>query len=186
MKKLAGLLSVFLLLCGCSSASSEMERAMALRSRILKAESCRFETEITADYGDSIQTFSLSCEADSEGELTFCVTSPESIAGITGEIDDDGGRLTFDETALHFELLADDQVSPIAAPWIFLKTLRSGFLTSACIEDGMVRLTAEDSFDEDALQLDIWLDEGDLPKRAEILFAGRRILSLDIKRFEIM
>lgn len=185
MKKFGLLISFLLVLTGCSNTSSEIERGMALRSKLLQADSCSFDAEITADYGDSLYTFAMSCQGNTKGDVAFSVTSPESIAGITGVIDDEGGKLTFEDVALQFDTMADDQVTPVVAPWIFLKTLRSGYLTSACTEEGQIRLTMDDSYEEDALQLDIWLTEDEIPIRAEILYDGRRILSLNVENFAI-
>ena len=182
-----GLACLFLVLCltGCAGAKNEIERGMALRSRLLSAESCSFDAEITADYGDNLYTFTLSCEANSAGDLTFTVGSPESISGISGKMDSEGGKLTFDDTVLFFDSMADDQISPISAPWVFLKTLRSGYLTSAGTEEEFLRLTINDTYEDDALQLDVWLGEGDVPVRCEILYDERRILSLTVTNFQI-
>lgn len=185
MKKLGVLLILAFLLTGCSGTPREIEEGMALRSELLKASSCTFDTELTADYGDKLFSFAMSCTGDAQGNVSFTVTQPESIAGITGEISQKSGKLTFDETALQFDLMADDQISPVSAPWVFLKTLRSGYLTSAATEDGRIRLTMDDSYEDEALHLDIWLDQERLPTRAEILYDGRRILSLSIKNFVI-
>lgn len=185
MKKFGVLVILLLLLTGCSNASKEIERGMALRSKLLQASSCTFDAEITADYGDKVYTFAMSCQGDPKGNLTFAVTAPETIAGITGKISSEGGRLTFDDTALQFDLMADEQVTPVSGPWIFLKTLRSGYLTSACTEEEQLRLSIDDSYEDDALHLDIWLDAGDIPTRAEILYDGRRILTLTVKNFGI-
>ena len=184
MKRLACLLLV-LCLTGCVSAKSEIERGMALRSRLLQAESCSFDAAITADYGDHVYQFEIYCEGNSSGDLTFTVKSPESISGITGRMDAEGGKLTFDSTVLHFDPVADDQLSPVAAPWVFLNTLRSGYLTSAGMEEEFLRLTIDDTYEDDALQLDIWLGKEDIPIRCEILHDGRRILSLDVANFQI-
>lgn len=184
MKRVVCLLLV-LFLTGCVSEKNEIERGMALRSRLLSAENCSFDAEIIADYGDNLYNFTLFCEANSSGDLTFVVKSPESISGITGKIDNEGGKLTFDDTVLFFDMMADDQISPVSAPWVFLKTLRGGYLTSAGMEDEFLRLTIDDSYAEDALQLDIWLGEGDIPVRCEILHDNRRILSLNVTNFQI-
>lgn len=151
----------------------------------MQSQQCSFDAEITADYGDKLHQFAVSCQGDNNGDLIFLVNQPETISGITGKLTDSGGKLTFDETALQFDTMADDQITPVSAPWIFLKTLRSGNLTSAGMEGDLLRLSIDDSYEEDALHLDIWLDEEDMPKRAEILYAGRRILSLDVKNFQI-
>ena len=186
MKPICAMLLCLFFLTACSQTPRELERGMALRHRLLSAQSCSFDAEITADYGDKLHTFSMYCETDAEGNLSFTVTEPDTIAGITGTLSREGGSLTFGDTALHFELLTDDQLSPVSAPWILMKTLRSGYLTSGCIEDGLVRLTVDDSYAEDALQLDIWLDGNDLPQRAEILYDGYRILSLSLTNFTVL
>lgn len=177
------LLSV--LLAGCQMKNTELERGMALRSSVLKAEKCSFAVDITADYGDVVQSFSMDCEADKDGNVTFCVTAPETISGITGGIEKEGGKLTFDEEVLYFELFADDILSPVSAPWILMKTLRAGYLKSAGMDEDRIFLTIDDSYEEDALQVDIWLDENDLPEKADILQEGRRILSLKVKNFAL-
>lgn len=185
MKRIGVLLCFLSLLSGCSDTPAEIERGMALRSKLLQASSVCFDADITADYGEKAYTFSMHCEGNQVGDLSFTVTLPETISGITGDISEEGGRLTFDNAVLQFELLADDQLSPVSAPWILIKTLRSGYLTSAGTEEGSIRLTIDDSYEEDALKLDIWLDATDLPTRAEILYDGKRILSLDVKNFVI-
>ena len=158
---------------------------MALRSRLLASDRCSFRAEITADYGDKLHTFSMECSADREGDLSFKVTQPDTIAGITGTITDGGGQLTFEETALCFPLLADDQLSPVSAPWVFMKTLRSGYMKQACTESNLLQLTIDDCYEEDALHLDIWLNDEDQPVRTEILYDDRRILTLSITDFDI-
>ena len=183
MKKLAAAALALLLFTGCSGKNAEMERGLNLRAQLLKAAQCRFSCEITADYGEKLYTFSMDCQGDDQGNLTFCVTAPETISGITGSVDDDGGKLTFDGNALAFTLLADGQVSPVSGPWLLMKTLRSGYLTSCGMEDGCLRIAIDDSYADDALHLDIWLDGNDLPTRGEILWQGRRILSVSVKNF---
>ena len=185
MKKAAALLVLLLCLTGCSSGSKEMNRGLALRSEILKASQCSFDCGITADYGDKVYTFSMNCTGDSLGNLTFTVTAPETIAGITGSVSEAGGKLTFADTALHFDLMADDQVTPVSAPWILLKTLRSGCITSAGMEDDLLRLSIDDSYADDALHLDIWLNADDRPVKAEICYDNRSILSLAVTNFVI-
>lgn len=185
MKKIGVWIFAVLFLTGCVDADRELERGMHLRSRLLKASSSSFHTEITADYGDKIHTFAMDCAFDGDGNMTFSVSAPESISGITGTMGEDGGELTFDDTALHFELLADDLITPVSAPWILMKTLRSGFLCCTCQEDDLLRLTIDDSYEDEELVLDIWLDGQDLPVKADICYDGRRILSLTVTSFGI-
>ncbi len=186
MKKAAILLMVALTFTGCSREHREMEEALHFRSALLQAQGCSFQTEITADYGEVLYEFSMDCRADRHGTVSFSVTGPETIAGITGTVSETKGELTFDDTALQFELMAEGTLSPVSAPWLLIRTLRSGCITSVCEEEDLLRLTIDDSFEEDALQLDIWVAQDDRPIRAEVLYDGRRILSLDIRNFEIV
>lgn len=186
MKKLVALVLLALLLCGCAGKVGEMDRVLALRAKVLQGNSCSFEAVITADYGDEIQQFTLNCQFDERGSVSFEVRAPENIAGITGKIDAEGGKLTFDDQLLVFELLADGQLSPVSSPWVFMKALRGGYIT-ACGRDGDYLLASiNDSYDDDALQLDIWLDGENVPVRAEILWRGRRFLSMEVKNFQIV
>lgn len=185
MKKMGALVLAMFLLAGCSNAKNYINRALELRSRLHRSEGCSFTAGITADYGDQLYQFTLSCQGDSQGNLAFTVMEPETIAGITGNISNRGGELTFDDSVLEFPLMADGLLTPISAPWLLLKTLRGGYLTSAGMEGELLRLAVDDSYEEDALHLDIWLDGEDRPVQADICYDERRILSLTIEDFQI-
>ena len=159
---------------------------MEFRSSLLAAEGCRFTAKVSADYGEELYSFSVDCRGGKTGAITFEILEPGVLSGIAGTISEQGGTLNYEDTALCFPLLTDDQLSPASAPWIFLKTLRSGYLSSACVEDGKLRLTMDDSYEEDALHLDVWLDEEQLPVCADILYDGKRILSMEIVDFTIL
>lgn len=180
------LLILSVLLAGCTPEDTALKQGMAFRSRLLEADGCAFTAQVTADYGDELYVFSVECQGDSSGNIQFQLTQPQTLSGIAGTISDTGGRITFADTALTFPLLTDDQLSPASAPWIFLKTLRSGYLTSACLEEEMLRLSMDDSYAEDALHLDIWLNDAKAPVRADILYDERRILSVDVDDFTLL
>lgn len=185
MKKIAAVLITLVIFSGCTGKRDELDRAMKLRAELLACESCSFDTKITADYGDELHTFAMNCQGDNDGAISFTVSEPESIAGITGSIEAGEGSLTFDGTALAFPLLADDQVTPVSGPWILMKTLLGGYLTACTQEEDLLHLTIDDSYEEDALQLEIWLNEDNHPVAAEILYDGRRIVTMNIENFQI-
>ena len=186
MKKIGVLFLFLFLVSGCGKAPKEIERGMMLRSALLQGNGCSFEADITADYGDQVHNFSVFCQGSGDGDLSFTVTAPETISGITGTITDEGGMLTFDGMALQFDPMTDKQITPVIAPWILLKTLRSGYLTSACVEGDLLRLSIDDSYEEDALHLDIWLDGNNAPIEADILYNGRRIVALRVEKFALL
>ena len=185
MKIAAVALLVLSLFTGCSAKDDAMDRAMTLRKQLLSGEECSFHTIITADYGDRLYTFEMDCTMDANGLLSFTVTQPDTICGITGTISDNGAALTFDNNILAFPMLADGQVTPVSGPWIFANTLKCGYLTGCSREDQALVLYIDDSYEEDALQVDIWLTQEDIPVRGDILCDGKRILSLEIEDFEI-
>ena len=186
MKRVACLLLTVLLLSGCSGKNEELDRVMALRAELLAANGCTFNAEITADYGDKTYSFETECLANEQGGISFKVTEPETIDGITGTVSAEGGKLTFDGEALAFELLADGQVTPVSAPWLLVRALRGGYVKSCGLEGEYLRVSVDDSYEEDALHLDIWLNQEDCPVRAEIMYDGYRILSLELEKFLIM
>ncbi len=183
MKKIALVFSIIFLLSGCSGTNAPLEQSVSLRTKLLSAQLISFDVTVTADYGDSIQVFSMACQGDSHGTVHFDVTAPASISGIQGSINGEKGALEFENTALYFPLLADGQLTPVSAPWILIQALRNGCITSAGTDDGTVIVSIDDRYDDDALHLDIWLDETNCPCKAEILYRERKILSLDVKNF---
>lgn len=185
MKKGIWLTVLVIVLTGCFGTNEELDTAMQLRARLL-AGGCGFDTVVTADYGDKTYSFSMQCQTDTDGNLTFTVMEPESIAGITGTVSQDGGKLTFDDVALSFDTLADGLVTPVSAPWVLVNTLRGGYVTACGDDGGTVRVSIDDSYADDALHLDIWLGEDGMPERAEILWKERRILSLEVSNFTIV
>lgn len=169
------------MLSGCHNKQDGMDSALDLRGAILAAERCEFTVHITADYGQMLYQFSMDCIGDKDGNVTFTVIAPESISGITGRITADGGNLTFDDTVLYIPMLTDDQITPVSAPWILLRTLRAGYITTT----GEGRVTIDDSYADDALTLDITLNANGYPSFTEILWKNRRILSLEIVSFTL-
>lgn len=186
MRRLICTIFVICFLTGCGSSNEQIGNALILRQRLLGSNGCTFCAEITADYGKEIYQFSVQCSGDKEGNLEFTVLTPDSISGIAGKITETDRNITFDNEVLAFAPLADGQVTPVTAPWVFLKTLRSGYIASCMEGEELTHLQIDDSYLEKALHLDIWLDQGNLPIRAEILWEGRRILSLKIKDFTIL
>lgn len=185
MKRLIAIVLCVLMLSGCAAHSENMDRAMALRSKLQQQE-VSFLVDITADYGDKRHEFSMECRADVQGNLKFTVTAPESISGITGTISQNSGKLTFDEQVLAFDILADGLISPVSGPWVMMQTLRGGYLTSCSRDGDYTRVDIDDSYAEKALHLAVWLDSGDIPQQCEIYWQGRRLLTMAVKSFRYL
>ncbi len=186
MKKGAAILCLLvLLLTGCADKDRDMEKAITLRSKMLQS-GVAFTASVTADYGDRQYHFAMECEADPKGNLTFRVKEPETLEGISGKISEAGGKLTFDDHALAFDPMAGGQLSPVTGPWILVKTLQGGYLSSCAKEGERLRLAVDDSYRDDALHLDIWLDDAEIPEKSEIFWQGRRLLSIEVEDFRFL
>lgn len=185
MKRMILCVLVVVLLCGCGQ-RDEWASVLQIRQNLLQSDGCTFDAHITADYGQTLSQFSAMCSADREGSVTFTISGPQTIAGITGGISQHGGKLTFDDTVLAFELLAEGRLSPVAAPWVLINALRSGYLHSyQTLQDGLL-LLVNDSYEDNALQLQIKIDTNDLPSSAEIYWQERRILTIQVENFRLL
>lgn len=180
--RLAIILCALFLITGCSESGDSLDRAVALRNKILGGDGCSFTAIITADYGEQIYEFKMDCKVDKEGDLAFTVVEPATIAGITGKISGLGGTINFDDRVLAFQTIADGLVTPVSAPWLFIKTLRSGYLKDASATEQGIEISIDDSYAEEALQLRV-RTAGDVPAFAEIFWQGRRILTLSVENF---
>ncbi len=183
--RLAAILCISIIFCGCKNSADSLKEGMNLRRQILESSGCSFHSTVTADYGEKIYVFEMDCKTDKEGMLQFSVTSPDTIAGITGKIDNEGGAITFDDKVLAFQTIADGQVTPVTAPWLLMKTLRGGYIRdSVSTEDGF-EISIDDSYQEDALRLNIAVKNG-LPASGEIFWQGRRILTVAVEDFAFL
>ena len=90
--------------------------------------------------------------------------------------------MEFDDTVLAFPLMAEGRLSPLSGPWVLMKAIRSGCILAAGREGDMIHVTIDDSYDDHALTVDLWLEEGDL-EEAEIAWEGRRCLSMTFDDF---
>ena len=185
MRKVITAILLITLLCGCQDENA-IAPAMQLRNSILNADGCRFVADITADYGEMIYTFSLECISDSRGNIEFVVTEPKSIEGITGRINAEGGALTFDNEILAFPVLANGYITPVSVPWLLVRTIRGGYIRAGGQDNKHYKVQMDDSYEEDPLTIDLWLDNRNLPVCCEFLWNNRRILTAEIKSFTYM
>ena len=171
------------MLTGCAAQNEPIDRVLAVREEIMRSSEVSFDARITADDMGGLYVFDVHCLVDSQGDLSFEVISPETIAGVTGTISSDRGFLTFDEEVLAFELLAEGRISPVCAPWIFMKTLRGGYIKACSEAEGEILAVIDDSYHDNALQLEITFDENTTPVFAEIFWEQYRYISIEISNF---
>lgn len=186
MKRICLIIIVIFCLCGCTNEDRSMETAISLRQRILSSESSQYICTIVADYGSYLTEFSMQCLYDSDGNMSFTVIKPDTISQISGSIDAQGGKLSFDDRVLMFPLMAEGYLSPVSAPWILMKVLRGGFIQSTVQENDEIHVVIGDTFENRSFQVDVWLDVVGNPRYAEILWEGKRILTVIVTEFICM
>ena len=176
---------LLLFLSGCGK-NSGLDDGMRLRNKLLQSNGCSFDTNITADYGEKLYTFSLHCQTDASGRLTFSVTEPATIAGITGVVDETGGKLTFDEKALAFPTIADGLITPVGAPWLLVHGMTGGYLRACEKKEDGCHLVIDDSHRQSTVQIELYCDKSNKPVRGEIIWEGRRIITMDVTNFTFL
>lgn len=185
MKRTAALLLSICILTGCAKHEDGLEPFIGLRKALLEANICSFQASITADYSESVYIFQMDCAFSRDGTLSFTVTDPETIAGITGKFTDQSAGITFDDKLLAFPVIADGQLTPVSAPWVFLNALRGGYMRAFGTTDDAYCLYISDSENGNPIELEIYTNNQYIPIRAEIIWENRRILSLDIRNFTL-
>ena len=159
----AAILLLLFLLSGCTPQETALSPAIEFRAAL--ANGCRFHAQVSADFGETVASFAMDCETDSDGVLRLTVTEPETLSGITATVKNGGGTITYDGMALAFGLLANGNVIPGQ-------------------EDALYRVTYEKDFDEKRLVTDTWFENG-VPICAEVCYNGQRILKILISSFTL-
>lgn len=182
MRRMTTLLltACLVIMAGCTKEETTLSPAIAFRAELVQTGGCAFQADITADYGDSVQNFSMSCDAAKEVRLTL--TAPETIAGITATVEKNSGKLTYDGMALEFGLLANGNVAPAAAPALLYYAWTESYIAAAGEENGLYRVTYEKDYEEKMLIIDTWFKNG-IPISAELCYNNERILKVLISDF---
>lgn len=178
------LLGVCLLLSGCGGEKNVLSPAIEFRAALVQADGCEFQAEITADFGESVEKFSLFCEAASDGATELTVTEPKTLAGITATVDAQTGTVTYDGMAMEFGLLANGNVIPAAMPSIVVRCWTSEYIASAGSEEELYRVTYQKDYAEKMLTVNTWYKNG-IPISADVCYNETRILNMTITDFRI-
>lgn len=180
MKQGLILLLAVALLSGCAGTEGEEKEFSAFRENL--AGTVSFQVDISADYIDSVERFSLDCTRDPSGLLTFRVTEPEEIREITGTVSGDTGSLSFDDTVLAFPLMIRERISPVSGPWLVLHALDKGYLTALTREGELLHAALEADLNGTGVTVDVWL-QGEALVSGEIAWQGIRQMTLVFRDF---
>lgn len=177
------MLSVLLFLTACAPSADKAGEAAALRTALLENGGCTFVSRVTADFGETVQSFTLDCDFDAgSGALRFTVLEPQTLAGITATVTDSGASVDYDGMAMELGLLAGDSVMPAAAPALAAICWTDAPITAAGAENDRTRVTYERMLCQRRLTVDTWLENG-LPISAQVCYNQQCILKLEVSEF---
>ena len=179
LKQLAAALLLPLCLAGCGKPQSS-QRALDLRSALMQSRECSFTAEITSESDDRVYGFTVQCHCTPE-QTRVQVLAPDAIAGITAVISKNGAQVEYEDSIL--ELGNIGSVSPMAAAELLYRCWVGEYIVSAG-KDGETERVSYLPANEEAVTVDTWLDQADVPIYAEISEDGVRRLRMTVTDFQ--
>lgn len=173
---------IAILLCiFCTACSKEdISPAIDFRAELVQ-KGCSFTADVEADFGLTVQNFTLQCQTQEE-TLRFEVLAPESLSGITATVSNGGGTVTYDGMAMDFGLLANGNVIPAAAPAIIADCWKNAYISAVGADGEYYTATYERDHDQKKLVVQTWFEKG-LPISAEICYNQMRVIKITFRDF---
>lgn len=182
MRRWMATLLLLLPLWGCAGQESSLDEALRFRASLTQAGGCSFVGRITADFGDSVEVFTVSCRASAEGTTELTLLEPETLEGVTAVVSQDGGTVTYDGLMVEFGLLAQGNLIPAAAPAVVAGCWSSAYISCAASDADSYRVTYERDYEEKRLTVDTFFKNG-LPYYAEVCYNQTCVLQMEISDY---
>lgn len=182
MRRWMAVFALLLPLWGCSAQENQLEEALHFRASLTQAGGCSFVGTITADFGDSVEQFTVSCRVSSDATTELTLLEPETLEGVTATVSADGGTVAYDGLMVEFGLLAQGNLIPAAAPAVVAGCWSSAYISSAAHDADGYRVTYERDYEEKRLTVDTFFKNG-LPYYAEVCYNQACVLQLEISNY---
>lgn len=172
MRRFSAILTMLLcLLCACSSGkgTDHVQAAMDFRADLLSAGGCAFQSECTADWGDTVFSCTLDGDLDPEGGGWVTVLAPESVAGISAALKGGEGTLEYEDVALGLSPLPGS-IAPIQLPGVFVQAWTQGWIAGAGRDGDALCVQYELGYGPEKLTIYTWFDENARPLRGELYY----------------
>ena len=173
------------MLCACNGQETigPAQQALAFRQDVMQ-NTCSFEAEISADFGDTVCQFALSCVHTPGNGTQMSITAPGTLAGLSANASGEGVRLVFDGAEAAFGTLEGLGLSPMTAPELLAEAWETGYIQYTGLEDGVLHVTYLCGYDEEEYRADTWFQDG-APVRAELSCDGRMAVQIDVTDFNL-
>lgn len=173
------------MLCACNGQETidPAQQALAFRQDVMQ-NTCSFEAEISADFGDAVCQFALSCVHTPGNGTQMSITAPETLAGLSANASGEGVRLVFDGAEAAFGTLEGLGLSPMTAPELLAQGWENGYIQYTGLEEGLLHVTYLCGYDEEEYRADTWFQDG-APVRAELSCNGCMAVQIDVTDFNL-
>lgn len=145
MRKLfrCALMMTLFLLPGCALVEKGInpeQIALNIRSDYLAARNISSQVSLTADYGHRVYEYEMDLQV--QGDLiTLTLTAPDYASGITAQIQNQQGILSYQDISVETGPLNPEGLTPMSSVPALLDAVRSGYITSCILEDsGLLRI----------------------------------------------
>ncbi|MBR2717031.1 MAG: hypothetical protein IKD79_04770 [Oscillospiraceae bacterium] len=167
-----------LLLAGCGEREARLNKLFSsLRDAMIAAERLTFTASLTADRGDTVESYSLAAEWDGQ-RTSLEILAPELIAGVRASVKWGEADVLYEGVMLRAGPLDGEGLTPVSAVPAILAALAGGHVELLWWDGSLpaVRIyTGEDA------ACTVWLDpETGAPSAAEIASGGRTVISCGI------
>ena len=140
--------------------------------------------EISADFGDTVCRFTLSCVYTPGNGTQMTITAPETLAGLTATASKEGAKLVFDGAEAAFGTLEGLGLSRMTAPELLAEAWETGYIQYTGLEERFLHVTYLCGYDEDEYRADTWFQSG-APVRAELSCDGYMAVQIDVTDFNL-
>jgi len=180
---ISALMIPLLLLAGCGEREAKLADGLArFRQSLTEAQTITTKAELTADWGESTQTYTLNTTYTA-GATRLEILAPELIAGITATVTEGGAQVEYDGVMLSVPPVSEDGLTPVSALPAVFAAARDGYAEMTWWEDGYIAARLYVSENSTAT---VWINPETLAlKWAEISTDGRTVISCTFSDWEI-
>lgn len=169
-------------LAACGGERKAEDLAAEIRTSMIAAQKLEMSLTISADYGDKVYTFGVNYTGNAaNGQIE--IRSPESVAGLTANVDVAQISLSYDDVTLDTGLVVSDGLAPVEAVPFMISQWQSGYITASGREKlGEIETVALTIYVSETEELRTWFDlQSLLPVRAELSDNGRMVIACDFE-----